>query len=397
MARRSKRPTPTVEYRGVTIRLYRHRNRYKATYKMHGQNRRECYGTSQAAAQQAAQDAISNELEPNAIAAGKDEATARALLAEHGVSLIEAARYWLAKHSKPLIDATCEQIRNIWLTIREKNAGYHHAKALRGRTLHFVDEFGAKKFSSITAQDLTEWQDGLEAKYVGRTVRNIHDATKMLFKFARKRGYLESDRLSAMEIVDRPKAKAAKKEIYTPEQMQLFLDAAWAIASPAAAAMAIGAFTAIRSEELYSVDPDKADEDQLNWEDFRWKEKYIYVRAEVAKLGSARNVPMSDVLIKMIEPLKGKGTVYKETRLDSAYARIARKAGIPWKYNALRHSAITYDMLLTSSPAEVANRAGNSVAMIESAYRNRGATKDQAEAWVKLMPKVKWGAATEST
>jgi hypothetical protein len=318
-------------------------------------------------------------------------------LAEHGVSLTESARFWLGKHAKPLIEATVEQIREKWLAVREKNAGYHHAKALRGRTLHFEAAFPGRKFASLTLQDLIEWQDSLEAKFVGRTVRNIHDATKMLFKFARKRGYLESDRLSAMEIVDRPKARPAKKEFYTPEQMQALLDAAWALASPAAAAMAIGGFTAIRSEELYSVDPDKSDLDQLTWEDFRWKEKFIYIRAEVSKLQIARNVPMPEKLIKMLQPLKGTGPVYKETRLDAAYARIARRTGVTWKHNALRHSAITYDMLLSPSPAEVANRAGNSVAIIESAYRNRGATKDQAETWFKLRPKEKWGSAIKSS
>ena len=382
-----------ISYRGVTIRLYPRTDGWKATFKLHGQKRRECYRPTQAAAQQAAQDAIANELDPSVAADGRDEEVARNLLTSHGVSLTEAARFWLSKHSKPLIEATVEQLRERWLAVREKNAGYHHAKALRGRTLHFEEAFHGRKIASLSLQDLIEWQDTLETKLSGRTARNIHDATKMLFKFARKRGYLESDRLSAMEIVDRPKARPGKKEIYTPEQMQLLLDAAWVLASPAAPAMAIGAFTAIRSEELYSVDPDKSDEDQIAWEDFRWKEKFIYVREEVSKLRVARNVPMPDRLIKMLLPLKGTGPVYKETRLDLAYSRIARRADVTWKHNALRHSAITYDMLLSPSPAEVANRAGNSIAVIESSYRNRGATVDQAKSWFKLSPKKKWGSA----
>jgi hypothetical protein len=392
VARRAHPRTPTATYRGVVIRLYSRRDGWKATFQLHGSQRRECYGLTQNAAQQAAQTAISSELEPNAVAAGRDEVTARALLADHGVSLTESARFWLAKHAKPLIEVSVEDIREKWLTVRQKNAGYHHAKALRGRSLHFETAFAGRKLSSLSLQDLIEWQDTLEASLVGRTVRNIHDATKMLFKFARKRGYLESDRLSPMEIVDRPKARPSRKEIYTPEQMQELLDAAWALASPATAAMAIAAFTGIRSEELYSVDPDKKEEDQLAWEDFRWKEKFIYVRMEVSKLQVPRNVPIPDRLLKMLQTLKGKGQVYPYTRLDSAYARIARRAGITWKHNALRHSAITYDMLLSSSPTEVANRAGNSVAIIESSYRNRGATKDQAIAWFKLSPKESWGS-----
>ena len=386
-----------IIYRGVQNRLYPRSDGWKATFKLHGQERRECYRATQAAAQQAAQDAIAKELDPYLASAGRDEETARKLLADHGVSLTEAARYWLWKHEKPLIEATVEDLRAKWLAVREKNAGYHHAKALRSRTFHFEEKFHGRKIASITQEELIEWQDILETKFEGRTVRNIHVATKMLFKYARKRGFLDGDRLSPMENVDRPSARSGKKGIFTPEQMQALFDAAWALASPAAAAMAIAAYTAIRSEELYSVDPDKSDDDQINWEDFRWKEKFIYVREEVSKLHTARNVPMPERLIKMLLPLKSTGPVYTKTRLDLAYAKIARRAGIEWKHNALRHSAITYDMLLSPSPAEVANRAGNSVAIIESSYRNRGATVDQAKAWFKLSPKEKWGCAVISS
>jgi hypothetical protein len=340
--------------------------------------------------------AIGKELDPSVIEAGKDDLTARAILSEHGVSLTEAARYWVTKHSKPLIAAPVEVIRARLLELRTKTQGYHHAKSLRARSRHFEEAFIGRKISTIALPELVLWQDSLELKLEGRTVRNIHDATKQLFKFARKRGYLEADRISAMEHVDRPRANPSKKEIYTPEQMQKLLDAAWSLNSPAAAALAISGFTAIRSEEIYSVDPDKSMEDQLTWEDFRWADGFIYVREEVSKLGIARNVPLPRNLEKMLQPLASKGPIYTETRLDLAYARIARKAALGWKHNALRHSAITYKMLLSNSPAKVANQSGNSIAIIEASYRNRGATKTQALDWFKLTPKTPWTIATKA-
>jgi len=97
MAKRTKRKTSAVPYKGVPIRLYPHRDRWKATFQLHGHPRTECYGTTQAAAQRVAEAAITSKLDPNTIAAGNDENTARALLDEHGVSLTEAARLWLAK------------------------------------------------------------------------------------------------------------------------------------------------------------------------------------------------------------------------------------------------------------------------------------------------------------
>ncbi len=260
------------------------------------------------------------------------------------------------------------------------------------RSRRFAENFGLRSIASITQAELIDWQDGLELKYQGRTVRNIHDATKHFFKFARKRNYLDSERLSPMEMIDRPRAPSARKEIYTPQQMQLLLDAAWALGSSAAVSMVVAAFTAIRTEEIAPVNPDRLANERLTWEDFRWRENFIHIREEVAKLKRSRHVQLRKNLHEMLLPRLGSGPIYAAKRLDLAYAKIAQKAGITWKRNGLRHSAITYDMLLSPSPAQVANRAGNSVATIESNYRNRGATKAQAVAWFKLLPQVPWAS-----
>jgi hypothetical protein len=397
MARPSDPRTPSHKHRGVIIRLYQRKDGWKATYQLHGHLRRECQRGTQAAAQQAAIEAINAELDPNAVADGKDEVTARALLADHGVSLTETARHWIHKHNKPVIPANAEEVRDIWLN-HQKNLSHHQKRSIQSRTGHFKDAFEGRKFASITIQELENWLEGLqiEGGLTGRTARNIYDATKQLFKWARRRGYLDSERPSPMDDVNRPKAEPGKKHAYTPEVMQVFFDAAWGMASPGAIPMALTAITAIRTEEICSPDPDAKDEVVLHWEDFRWKEKFIYIREEVDKNGVARNVPMSPVLVRLLKPLRGTGKVYPGKRLDLHYAAIATKAGIPWKTNAPRHSAITYDMLLSNSPAEVANRSGNSIPTIESNYRNRGATKDQALAWFKLQPRVKWGSAVKN-
>ncbi len=395
MARPPDPGIPSHKHRGVVIRLYQRKDGWKATYQLHGHPRRELQRSTQAAAQQAAIEAINSELDPHAVADGKDEVTARALLSDHGVSLTESARHWLHKNSKPLIPGTVKEVREAWLKSREGKLSHHQKRSLRSRTLHLVEAFPDRKISSVTTQELENWLEALqnEGGYTGRTVRNIYDATKQLFKWARRKNYLDSERLSAMENVDRPTAEPGKKHIYTPEVMQVYLDTAWSMASPGAIPMTLTAFTAIRTEEICSPDPNAKDEVMLHWGDFKWKEKFIYIREEVDKNGVARNVPMSPTLIKLLKPFAGSGKVYPGKRLDLHYAAIAAKAGIPWKVNAPRHSAITYDMLLSNSPAEVANRSGNSIQTIESNYRNRGATKDQALAWFKLRPKVKWGSA----
>ena len=244
--------------------------------------------------------------------------------------------------------------------------------------------------ASFTVRELQLWQDNLQKSLEGRTVRNIHDAAKRLWKYAKRRGYLDDEKLTAMERVERPKAKPGRKEIFTHQDMQKLLDSAWSTASRGAAAMALGAFGYMRSEELCRKNAPL--QRRLQWEDFRWEEDFIYIRPEVAKNADDRNIPLTSQLKKLLWPLRGEGAVFTEARLDLVYADISNAAGVPWKANALRHSCLTYAMLTEPIPSVVANRAGNSVSMIEANYRNRGATTDQAKRWFSLQPSVKWGS-----
>ena len=147
----------------------------------------------------------------------------------------------------------------------------------------------------------------LEETLAPRTARNIHDAAKDLWKFGRKRGYLARDCISAMEQIDRPIAGTARREIYTPEEMQKLLNAGWAYALPGAIPMAANGFGFARAEELCRHDPDEPLEKRVCWEDLRWREKIIYVRDEVAKTKEGRPAGLPKNLNQMLRPLRGKG------------------------------------------------------------------------------------------
>ena len=393
MGRRPDPSIPSIQYKGVGIRLYRNHSRWKATFQLHGQKRRECYGPTQAEAQKAAQEAIAREINPQAAANGRDEVVARALLRERGASLTDAAQAYISIKDEPEKKATVRELRSE-LVASLANEGYHNRRSLEDRTQHFEDAFAERQIASIRSSEVFTWLGTLKTKggCGSRTVRNIFDATKYMFQFARSSGYLIADRLSAVEQLKRPRAESGKKEVYLPSVMQLLLDAAWGIASPAAPALAATGFGAIRSEELFTEDESKPRETRLCWEDFFWKEDVIKVRKETDKNKRGRIVPIRKNLRQMLYTLRGKGPLYTELRLDLEYAKIAAKAGVVWKANAHRHSAITYDLLISRNPAEVANRSGNSLAVIESSYRNPFATRSQAVAWFKLHPQAKWAS-----
>jgi len=194
----------------------------------------------------------------------------------------------------------------------------------------------------------------------------------------------------------RPKAGPAAKQIYTPDEMQMLLDTAWAYALPGAIPMAATALGSLRAEELCCQDPDESTDLRIAWEDINWKEKFIWVPEAVDKNGEGRRAGLPKNLLEMLRPRRGKGPLYPGSRLDLAYQEIAKKAGIKWKHNALRHSCLTYRMLLARNATDVATMAGNSVAIIEARYRNKRATKAEASKWFKLKPRVAWGSALRS-
>jgi hypothetical protein len=117
----------------------------------------------------------------------------------------------------------------------------------------------------------------------------------------------------------------------------------------------------------------------------------------VAKTRASRKAGLPNNLAKMLMPHRASGSLYSGRRLDLAYAAIAAKAGVTWKCNGLRHSCLTYDVLLAPNATEVALRSGNSIAMIEAHYLNTSATREQAVRWFRLRPRVAWGSLLPKT
>ena len=64
---------------------------------------------------------------------------------------------------------------------------------------------------------------------------------------------------------------------------------------------------------------------------------------------------------------------------------MARKAGVKWKKNALRHSYISYRLALMPDTARVALECGNSPNIIFKHYRELVAP-EQAQEWFNILP-----------
>jgi hypothetical protein len=189
MGRPPKSGTTRVGYRGVPICLYLNcRNTWEASFTIPGKKRSKAYGSTQAQCQAKAEEKIRTELGPEGFATRSDEEAARRLLEPFGVTLTETARFWCTQHSKPLVSATISEVRENWLAHIQATTSFHDHRSLETCSQHLVKAFGDRQIASITVQDLQLWQDSLFKSLEGRCVRNVHDAAKRLWKYAKRRG-----------------------------------------------------------------------------------------------------------------------------------------------------------------------------------------------------------------
>ena len=69
-------------------------------------------------------------------------------------------------------------------------------------------------------------------------------------------------------------------------------------------------------------------------------------------------------------------------------SRLALRAGVVWKQNALRHSFISYRCAITKNVAQVSYEAGNSPSIIHTHYLNVR-KESEAVAWFGLRPEAR--------
>jgi len=252
---------------------------------------------------------------------------------------------------------------------REGEVGKIYLRALRVRLYKFAEAFQCP-ISRVSAAQIRDYL--LERNVSNRTRHNLRTTLVTLFNFAKAEGYLPADHKGVPRPTKRSRMKLAIK-IFTPDEMTRLLASAQ---EDQLAVLCLQGFAGLRAEELK----------RLEWSNIDLKEKHIIVPDTVSKCEVRRIVPISDNLAAWLQPLlKTSGHVCPFSNLAIVYSHLARRAGVAWKRNGLRHSFISYRTALTKSVDQVALEAGNSSAVI---YRNylKCVTESEATKWFKIMP-----------
>lgn len=302
-------------------------------------------------------------------------------------TLLEAVDHFV-KNARP--DLPVKKVPEVQaeLLLAKKADGRAHAylRDLKLRTKRFSEAFKGP-IAGIRTSDIETWLRGLGTGAKNRN--NYATAVTTLFNFAKRAGYLPSDRATAAEDLSRAKDVGGDIEIYSPKEMGLILERARQFRADLLPYAAIGGFAGIRPAEIL----------RLDWREIDFDSALIEVKASKSKTAGRRHVPISKNLAAWLEPLrKTAGPVCSEARAQEQLKLIVEKTvvrddavepGIAWKPNALRHSFGSYRLPIIKSAAELALEMGNSPAMVFRHYREL-VKPAQAEEFWSIMPPPGW-------
>jgi len=296
-------------------------------------------------------------------------------LEAHGSTIMDAVLTHLAqkKKSAPSEIKVSVLLDEYLAAKEEEHLSPYYLKDLRRKLNRFAPSFPCS-ISSIKSGDIKKW---ITKHGSGRNAQNLHTSVSSFFSYAREMDHLPANEKHAAELVTKVKAKPSPIGIYTPEELAKILTHTPEELLPS---IAIAAFAGLRSAELF----------RLDWSDIKDDQGHIELKAEKAKTGLRRLVPILPCLQLWLKSRqKNAGRVTPElSNLDNLtrkYAAICAKAGVKPQRNGFRHSFASYRIATEESVDKVALEMGNSPKKLISNYREL-VTKPKAIDWFNVTP-----------
>lgn len=288
--------------------------------------------------------------------------------------IVEAAAHYAERSTTAVVEGvTLDDAVKEFLKAKEADVSGHYLREYRAKLKQLQGVFVAYPIAKITAPMVDNFLRGLSVSK--RTRQNARSTLRTFFYWARSRKYVPSDFDfdETVAEVEAPKHKAV--EILKPSELEKLLANAPAELVPF---LALQAFAGLRHAEVC----------RLDWSEINLRrDGEIEVAADIAKEDVRRTVPVLPCLRKWLKPyVKQSGPITPKDDMTKPLRRLATKAGIEWKRNALRKSFISYRVKMVKSLDQTALEAGNSVGIIRKNYLRVAKVKQDARKWFNILP-----------
>ncbi len=304
-----------------------------------------------------------------------------------GRGLAEAIDFYLLHKPHELPDRTVEEVVDELIKTRQADgASDVYVKDLNFRLGRLKNSVRGQ-LKNLTVSDLNAFLRSQDCG--GRGRNNYRGAIGTLLRFAESSGYLIKNGIDLTKLA-RAKEEHPEIEIFTEPEMTKLLVAArldpddltpgynrrYATGLGLLPFLLLGGFAGLRTAEI----------ERQRWEDINIDRGFIRVTAAKGNTAQKRLVPISDNLkgwLKLVR--RDSGPVCEIARTSDALKRLGRRAKVPWKHNALRHSYASYRMALIKNAAQVSLEMGNTPKMVFRHYREL-VTEAEAAAWFAITP-----------
>src|SRR5215469_5859181 len=375
-----------VKRGNTTIKIYRHKGRrykgkhyelFTVAYRLYGKQQRKNFSRYKDAWDFASDTATALEKGRAQVlslsaADWQSYIAANNLLRPFGIPLDEAIEeYVAARKRKKIVEKRVGEIVEE-LVAAKQNAGLsdRYIETLRTYLNRFAGSFQTN-IGSINTGAIALWLDSL--KVGPRSRNNVRQAVVTLFNFARRRGYLPKGEATEAADVETVRDHDGEIAILTPAELSKLLRKS---KPDYQLYFALAAFTGIRSAELL----------RLEWSEINFEKGHIEVKARKAKTATRRLVPIQPNLAKWLAPYRDqKGKLFQSRRTVDSAIKFAKRSGIPWKANCLRHSYATYRLSMEPDAGRIALEMGNSPAKLFTNYRELD-RENHAPEWFAIEP-----------
>lgn len=317
--------------------------------------------------------------------AAAEYAHAKRLL--HGRGLAEAVDFYLLHKPNELPDKTVEEVVSELIKAKKADgASEVYVKDLNFR-LGRLKKSIQGLLKNLTVQDLNKFLRSQDCG--GRGRNNYRRTIGTLIRFAESAGYLIKNGIDVAKLA-RAKEEHAEIDIFTEAEITKLLAASrldpdslapgynrrYATGSGLLPFLLLGAFAGLRTAEI----------ERQRWDDINLDRGFIRVTAAKGNTAQKRLVPLCDNLKKWLELVRrDTGPVCEIARTSDALKRLASRAEVPWKHNALRHSYASYRLAVVKNVAQVSLEMGNTPKMVFKHYRELVAEEDGI-AWFAITP-----------
>lgn len=313
---------------------------------------------------------------------------AEAIVAKFGVSLPFAIREWADARTLlgPSILGTAKSMADALHGVQEispKDAvlkfveskmrtgtSQRHVGTVRNLLEPFYRKFHDKTLSQISVADVEGYV--MRVKGGVRTRNNVTATLKMFFGWAKRHGHIRQDRSTAADTLVKMREPIRTPETFTVEEMTAIMMAAEPEMIPY---MAIGAFAGVRSAEI----------EKLDWSAINFESGYVRIDWDQAKTRQRRLVPIQPNLRAWLMKVRKESGPLTPRNLRERIQNIGKRAKVPWKSNALRHSFGSYRLAEVQDAGKVSLEMGNSPQMLFKHYR-AVVSPEAARQWFGIMP-----------